>query len=86
MLDGVQSLSDGSVRFLVELKLYFAVRPERDALTAEEVDQPDHKTLRALNVPYRYPDHHHDPFRLCFGRVGLAPVIMKPITRSRRYV
>jgi len=53
-------LSEGSVRFLVGLKLYFAVRPERDALTAEEVDQPDHKTLRALNIPYRDPDHHHD--------------------------
>lgn len=42
MLDRVQSLSEGSVRFLVGLKLYFAVRPERDALTAEEADQPDH--------------------------------------------
>jgi hypothetical protein len=61
MLDRVQSLSEGSVRFLVGLELYFAVRPERDALTAEEANQPDHKTLRALKLPYRYPDHHHDP-------------------------
>jgi hypothetical protein len=60
MLDRVQNLSEGSVRFLVGPKLYFAVRSERDAFTAEEVDQPDHKTLRALNIPYRYPDHHHD--------------------------
>jgi hypothetical protein len=48
MLDRVQSLSEGSVRFLVGLKLYFAVRPKRAALTAEEADQPDHETLRAL--------------------------------------
>jgi hypothetical protein len=61
MLDRVQGLSEGSVRFRVGLKLYFAVRPERDALTAEEADQPDHKTLRALNILCRYPNHHHDP-------------------------
>jgi len=61
MLDRVQSLSEGSVRFLVGPKLYFAVRPEREALTAEEADQPDHKTLRALNILCRYRDHHHDP-------------------------
>jgi hypothetical protein len=86
MLDRGQSLSEGSVRFLVGLKLYFAVRPERDALTAEEVDQPDHKTLRALNIPYRYPDHHHDSFRHRFGCAGLAPDIMKRMTRQKRYV
>jgi hypothetical protein len=63
MLERVQSLSDGSVRFLVGLKLYFAVRPERDALTAEEADQPDHETLRALNILCRNPHHHHAPFR-----------------------
>jgi hypothetical protein len=62
MLDRVQSLSEGSVRVLVGLKLYFAVRPERDALTAEDADQPDHKMLRALNNLCRYPDHHHAPF------------------------
>jgi hypothetical protein len=59
-LDRVQSLSEGSVRFLVGPKLYFALRPEQDALTAEEVDQADYKTLRALNIPYRYRDPHHD--------------------------
>jgi len=70
MLDRVQSLSEGPVRFLVGLKLYFAVRPERDALTAEEADQPNHKTLRALNILCRYPNHHYyplsPPFRLCW--------------------
>jgi hypothetical protein len=70
MLDRVQSLSEGPVRFLVGLKLYFVVRPERDALTAEEADQPNHKTLRALNILCRYPNHHYyplsPPFRLCW--------------------
>jgi hypothetical protein len=50
--DGIDGLGAGSVNRQcfepADFELYFAVRPERDALTAEEVDQPDHKTLRAL--------------------------------------
>lgn len=75
MLDRVQSLSEGSVRFLVGLKLYFGVRPERDALTAEEANQANHKTLRALNIVCRYPDHHHAPLSHRFGCAGLVRLI-----------
>ena len=56
--------------------MYFAVRPERDALTAEEADQPDHKTLRALNIPCRHPNHHHrHPFSHRFDCAGLVRLI-----------
>ena len=87
MLERVQSFSEGSVRFLVVLKLYFAVRPQRDALTAEAADKPGHKTLRTLTILCRYADHHHAPLRHrfdCAGPSG-ASDILKRMTRPERY-